>query len=51
MNIVVIENGLVLILLEVENTDSLLLGIPLSFINRITAFRAVNYFVDITTTA
>ena len=44
MKIIIVENGLVILLLEIENTDSLLLDVPLSFINRIRALRAVNHF-------
>ncbi len=56
MNIIIVEDRLLillLILLEIENTDSLLpdrSNIPLNLINRIATFRAVNYFVHITTT-
>lgn len=56
MDVVIVEDWLVLILFilfKIENIDSLLSNrsnVPLSFINRITAFRTVNYFVRITAT-
>ena len=53
MNIVIVEDELIVFAFEIENTDSLLpdrLNIPLSFINTVTAFRTVHYFIDITTT-
>lgn len=53
MNVVVIKSRLVVLLLEIENVDSLLSdrsNVPLSFINRITAFWAVDYFIHIAAT-
>ena len=50
MKIVIVKSGLVILLFEIENTDSLLSDAPIGFINIIITFRTKYYFVDITAT-